>query len=121
LAKVSSKYDPEFVEFLKSIGGKWNPENRTWTVPENKIANIRSKAKELNVKNLKIQLESSQQPKTRQKASLQSAEGTIKMRLSKDGRFVLISVDLIAFASDVKQMLEGKRRTVRFRILPPRQ
>jgi len=37
------------------------------------------------------------------------------MRLSRDGRFVLISVNLIAFADD------GKRRTVRFKILPPRQ
>ena len=43
------------------------------------------------------------------------------MRLSWDGRFVLISVNLIAFADDVKRMLDGERRTVRFKILPPRQ
>ena len=48
------------------------------------------------------------------------AEGVIRMRLSKDGRFVLISINLIAFAEDVKQMLEGRRYSVRFRVLPPR-
>ena len=43
------------------------------------------------------------------------------MRLSRDGRFVLISVNLIAFAEDVKKMLDGERRTVKFRMLPPRR
>jgi hypothetical protein len=38
-----------------------------------------------------------------------------------DGRFVLIYVDLLAFTEDVRQMLDGKRRSVRFRVLPPRR
>jgi len=127
MAKISSRYNPEFVEYLKRIGGKWDPQAKVWTVkvwtvPEDRVAEVEAKARELNVQDLKVERE--QAP--------QQAEGTIRMRLSKDGRFVLISVNLIAFTSDVKQMLEGKRRTVRFRIegkrrtvrfriLPPRQ
>jgi len=45
-------------------------------------------------------------------------EGAIRMRMSRDGRFILISIDLLAFTNDVKEMLAGKRRSVRFRVLP---
>jgi len=119
MAKISSRYDSRFVEYLKSIGGKWDPKTKTWTVPENRVAEVEAKARELNLQDLKIQRE----PRTQQAAQQRSqpAEGTIRMRLSRDGRFVLISVNLIAFAEDVKRMLDGKRRTVKFRILPPRQ
>jgi len=53
-------------------------------------------------------------------SSLKPVEGVIKMRKSRDGRFVLISVDLIAFTDDVKEMLYGDRETVRFKVLPPK-
>jgi len=46
---------------------------------------------------------------------------TVRMRLSRDGRFVIISISLIAFADDIRQLLEGKRKTVKFRLLPPKQ
>jgi len=121
MAKVSSRYDSRFVEYLKSIGGKWDPQSKTWTVPESRVDEVLAKAKELNVQDFKIQREPSSRTGAQPQASSQSAEGTIRMRLSRDGRFVLISVNLIAFADDVKKMLDGKRRTVRFRILPPRQ
>ena len=111
MAKVSSKYDSRFVKYLKSVGGKWDPQSKTWMVPESRVAEVQAKARELGIRDFKVMHEVSSQP----------AEGTIRMRLSRDGRFVLINVNLIAFAEDVKRMLDGKRRTVRFRILPPRQ
>jgi len=86
MAKVSSRYDSRFVEFMKSIGGEWDPQSRTWTVPEDRVAEVEAKARELGVRNFKIIREASSQQ-----------EGTIRMRLSRDGRFVLISVNLIAF------------------------
>ena len=112
MAKVHSRYNPEFIKYLKSIGGKWNPEARVWTVPDGKIHEAEAKAKELNVENLKIESE---------KSAPKQAEDTIPMRLSRDGRFVLISATLMAFTEDVKAMFEGKRRAVKFRVLPPKQ
>lgn len=114
MVKVSSRYNPSFAEFLKSIGGKWNAEAKAWEVSEERIAEVEAKAKELNVEGLKI-------GSGKQAQQNQLAEGAIRMRLSRDGRFVLISVDMIAFAEDVKALIEGKRKTVRFRVLPPRQ
>ena len=111
MAKVSSKYDSRFVEYLKSVGGKWDPQSKTWMVPESRVAEVQAKARELGIRDFKVMHEATSQP----------AEGTIRMRLSRDGRFVLISVNLIAFVEDVKAMLDGRRKTVRFRILPPQQ
>lgn len=47
-------------------------------------------------------------------------EGEIRLRRSRDGRFVLISMNLIAFASDVQDLLSGAKGSVKFRVLPPR-
>jgi hypothetical protein len=30
---VSAPYDPAFVAGAKKLGGRWNPEQRVWTVP----------------------------------------------------------------------------------------
>ena len=111
-AKVKSKYHPAFIEYLKSLGGKWDPEAKVWSIPANLVSKVEAKAKELGVQGLEIELP---------QAPAKPAEGAIRMRLSRDGRFVLINVNLIAFAEDVKAMLEGRRKTVRFRILPPQQ
>jgi len=50
----------------------------------------------------------------------QLREGEIRLRRSRDGRFVLISMNLIAFASDVEDLISGKKDSVKFRLLPPR-
>ncbi|MEM2687863.1 MAG: hypothetical protein QW796_05905 [Thermoproteota archaeon] len=105
--KVSCKYNAEFAEFLRSIGGKWNVDGRFWEVPEDRRAEVEAKAKELGVEGLKVEAE-------------KPPEGAVRMRLSRDGRFVLISIDMLAFSEDVKALLEGKRKSVRFRLLPPR-
>jgi len=111
-AKVKSKYHPAFIEYLKSLKAKWDPEAKVWSIPANLVSKVEAKAKELGVQGLEIELP---------QAPAKPAEGAIRMRLSRDGRFVLINVNLIAFAEDVKAMLEGRRKTVRFRILPPQQ
>ena len=56
MAKVSSRYDSRFVEYLKSIGGRWDPQSKTWTVPESRVAEVLAKAKELYVQVFKIQV-----------------------------------------------------------------
>lgn len=30
---VSSPYDATFISTINALGGKWNPESRTWAVP----------------------------------------------------------------------------------------
>lgn len=47
-------------------------------------------------------------------------EGEIRLRRSRDGRFVLISMNMIAFATDVEDLITGRKDSVKFRLLPPR-
>ncbi|MCQ5377241.1 MAG: hypothetical protein NO516_04225 [Candidatus Methanomethylicia archaeon] len=61
---------------------------------------------------------SAQQPSA--PASDWRKEGEIRLRRSRDGRFVLVSMNLIAFASDVQDLLSGAKTSVKFRVLPPR-
>ena len=112
--RVSCRYNAKFAEFLRSIGGKWDAEARAWEVPDGRMPEVEAKAKELGVEGLRVE----GREKAREKAK--PMEGAIRMRLSRDGRFVLISVDMLAFAEDVKALLEGKRKSVRFRVLAPR-
>jgi len=118
MVKVSSRYDAKFAEYLKSVGGKWDPNARAWEVPEERVEEVEAKAKELKVQGFRVEAAEQAEKAPAKEAP---AEGAIRMKLSKDGRFVLISVDLLAFTEDVRQMLDGKRRSVRFRVLPPRR
>jgi len=61
-----------------------------------------------NGQNLRIEQETPQPQTPQQPASLPRPLGG----------FILISIDLLAFTNDVKEMLAGKRRSVRFRVLP---
>ena len=115
MAKISFKFNDRFVAYLKSIAARWDPQAKVWVVPETKVLEVEAKAKELDVQKLKIEPGPSAKP-----SSQKPVEGVIKMRKSRDGRFVLISVDLIAFTDDVKEMLYGDRETVRFKVLPPK-
>jgi hypothetical protein len=123
MVKVSSRYDPKFAEYLKSVGGKWDPNARAWEVPDDRVEEVEAKAKELKVQGFRVEAAGQAATGQAEKAPAKEApaEGAIRMKLSKDGRFVLISVDLLAFTEDVRQMLDGKRRSVRFRVLPPRR
>jgi hypothetical protein len=114
MAKISFKFNDRFVAYLKSIAARWDPQAKVWVVQETKVLEVEAKARELDVQRLKIE------PAPLTKAFSKPVEGVIKMRKSRDGRFVLISVDLIAFTDDVKEMLYGDRETVRFKVLPPK-
>ena len=113
-AKISFQFEEKFIAYLKTTGARWDPQARVWNVPESEVPKIESKAKELKVQKLKI---------TRDQATPASKpiEGVIKMRKSQNGRFVLISMNLIAFTEDARQMLDGERQNVRFKVLPPIQ
>lgn len=114
MIKISFKFEEKFIAYLKSIGARWDPQAKVWIVPENKISEVEAKAKEFNVQKLKID------GKSTAASNPKPVEGVIKMRKSKDGRFVLVSMNLIAFSEDVKQMLGGDRQNVRFKVLPPK-
>jgi hypothetical protein len=144
MVRVSCRYNQAFADFLKTVGGRWDPELRTWEVPDDRILEVEAKAKDLGVQNLRIELTSpavkapvkappaappEAPPEVKSEAPSEApsesparrGEGVIRMRLSRDGRFVLISMDLLAFAEDVKALMEGKRGSVRFRILSRNQ
>ena len=109
MAKISSKYHEEFAKWLKTVGGRWDPNARTWEIPDGRLREAEAKAKELGVRDFKVV----EPPKPKPK------EGVIMLSLSKNGRFAIISLRLLAFTEDLKELLEGKRKTVRFRVLPP--
>ncbi len=47
-------------------------------------------------------------------------EGEIRLRRSRDGRFVLMNISLIAFTTDIEDLISGRKDSVKFRVLPPR-
>lgn len=161
MVKVSFRYKPELVQWIKSSGSgsTWNREEKVWEVPPEILDELGAKAKELGVE-IKVQQDQaapkgiSPQPEAqaRQQAGKMGyieyesrfepgkggsgigmkaepgvppqrnspiKEGEIRLRRSKDGRFVLINVNLIAFASDVEDLIKGTKTSVKFRVLPP--
>lgn len=156
MVKVSFRYKPELVQWIKSAGAgsTWNREEKVWEVPEEILDGLVAKAKELGVE-IKVEqgtlAKGSQlQPAVRPKANADSSyieydskfeagrpsqasaredpdaqrgpgvkEGEIRLRRSRDGRFVLININLIAFSSDVEDLVKGTKSSVKFRVLPP--
>jgi hypothetical protein len=51
MVKVSFKYNPELVQWLKQTGtgSRWNPTERTWEVPDGILEELKVKANELGV------------------------------------------------------------------------
>jgi len=140
MVKVAFKYNPELVDWIKqsAVGSRWNPSEKFWDVPDSAIDALKAKAEELGV-DLKITetaaaetigrpLERAQyaggagqiSSAPRASGTLQTREGDIRLRKSKDGRFVIISITLIADTQDVEQLISGALPSVKFRILPPR-
>ena len=68
--KVSSSFNQGFVDYLKSIGGRWDPEARCWDVPDQYREQVMAKARELGVQNLRIEQETPQPQTSQQPASL---------------------------------------------------
>lgn len=104
----TKKYDERFVEYLKSIKGRWDSERKEWIVSADKLPEIKSKIKELKIESL-VEL-----PKELESIK----EGRIIMRLSKDKKYALLRINLIAFREDIESLLKGRRSYVRFRVLP---
>jgi hypothetical protein len=151
MVKVSFKYTPELVTWIKQSGSgsRWNPAEKVWEVPDPFLEDLRAQAESMGVE-LKVASEDSNaarpvdkapaQAIDRQKAEgmgymewdeqpqaqasrgsgTQLVEGDIRLRRSRDGRFVLISMNLIAFSKDVDDLMAGTKNSVKFRILPPR-
>lgn len=110
-----NKYNENFIRFLKSIGAKFDPKSREWRISPDKIEEVKSKIREYKV-------EAEIKPYTTKPIeTIKPRVGSIRMNLSKDGRFALIRMNLIANVNDIIELLEGTRKTVRFRILPPRR
>ena len=110
----SKKYNEKLVEYLKSIGSKWDPKTKTWTVRGIDLDELKNKINELNVTSI-VEIEEVKEELEEEKLI---KEGRIVMRLSKDKRFALLTINLLAFREDIESLLKGRRRTVRFRVLP---
>lgn len=157
MVKVSFKYTPELVNWIKQSGSgsRWNPAEKVWEVPDPFLENLRAQAESMGVE-LKVAAEEGSvarpvagapvQAIDRQKAEVmgymewderpqaqasrgsgaQPMEGDIQLRRSRDGRFVLISmnmnlnINMIANSKDVEDLMVGTKNSVKFRILPPR-
>jgi hypothetical protein len=155
MVKVSFKYTPELVTWIKQSGSgsRWNPAEKVWEVPDPFLEDLRARAESIGVE-LKVAAEDSSaaRPVTgtppqaidRQKAEsmgymewderpqaqasrssgAQLMEGDIQLRRSRDGRFVLInmniSMNMIEDSKDVEDLMAGIKNSVKFRILPPR-
>ena len=147
MVKVSFRYTADLVKWIKETGGsRWNPSEKSWDVPDYVLEGLRAKALELGVElkisptvgaEVPIKLPQKQVPQadfqprpvarafnTETEPQLETSpslkEGDIRLRRSKDGRFVIVSMTLIANSEDIKQLLEGSKSSVRFRVLPPR-
>lgn len=124
---VSSRYNPQLAEYIKSVGGRWNPELKVWDVPEDAYEDVKYKAMELGV-TLETRLQKTEQAIATRKGvstpvgydAQKSMQGTIRLRRSRDGRFVMVNINLIAFAEDVEKLLKGETDSARFRVMRPR-
>jgi len=129
---VSSRYNPELAEYIKSVGGRWNPEIKAWDVPEDAYDDVKYKAMELGVTlettaqkigrmGGKVSPSTGGEVSARSKSDSQkNLQGTIRLRRSRDGRFVMVNINLIAFSEDVEKLLKGEVNSVRFRVMRPR-
>jgi hypothetical protein len=147
MVKVSFKYTPALVEWIKQAapGSRWNPNEKVWDIPDSLLDELRMKAEGMGVE-VKVsgEVASALQPKPATAAqayskqqvermgymewdeqhskgsTFRAREGDIELTRSKDGRYVLIRINLIANTEDLQQFLVGRETSVKFRVLPPR-
>jgi hypothetical protein len=110
------EYHKDFINYLKSINAKYDSLTNTWIVDYSNYEEIKNKIKEFNLDgkieiSVKVPVVKKEKPQ----------EGRIVMRLSKDKRYALLAINLLAFREDIEDLISGKRRTVRFRVLPYRR
>lgn len=146
MVKVSFKYTPELVEWIKQAGpgSRWSPNEKVWEIPDSLLEELKMKAEGMGV-DVKVSDEgappqtkpvTAAQAYTKQQAERlgymeweappqrggapRAREGEIELTRSKDGRFVLFRINLIANTEDLQQFLAGRQASVKFRVLPPR-
>jgi hypothetical protein len=139
--KVSFKYNEELKNYIKSVGGKWDPDTKMWDVPDEAYDDVRYKAMDLGVAlgtavtapagkggaaptptpapasaSASAATIKPQQPRP----AGQRNQGTIWLGRSKDGRYMIMRINLVAFAEDVQAVLDGTKKGARFRVMMPR-
>jgi len=146
--KVSFKYNEELKNYAKSVGGKWDPNEKVWEIPDDAYDDVRYKAMDLGV-TLETpatgpagQGRAAAGPRTPPKAVAPTAttttttaapqqphftgtagprnQGTIWLGRSRDGRYMIMRINLVAFTEDVQAVLDGTKRGARFRVMAPR-
>ncbi len=146
MVKVSFKYTPALVEWIKQAGpgSRWNPAEKVWDIPEALLDELKIKAEGMGVEVKVVEamgavpskpvtaaqayskqqvermgyMEWDEQPASG--GTFRAREGDIELTRSKDGRYVLVRINLIANTEDLQQFLAGKEPSVKFRVLPPR-
>lgn len=151
--KVGFKYNEELKEYIKSVGGKWDPDSKMWDVPDEAYDDVRYKAMDLGVALQTIVGQSNgaqtkpartstpaptptaptptsttaEAPRTVQsrgqgqgQGQAPRQQGAIWLGRSKDGRYLIMRINLVAFAEDVQAVLSGEKRGARFRVMMPR-
>ncbi len=147
MVKVSFKYTPELVEWIKKAGpgSRWNPSEKVWEIPDNLLEDLRAKAEGMGI-DINVAGEGGPAPQarpltapqtyTKQQAerlgytewdeqpskggTFRAKEGDIELTRSRDGKYVLIRINLIANTEDLQSFLAGREPSVKFRVLPPR-
>jgi hypothetical protein len=147
MVKVSFKYTPALVEWIKQAGpgSRWNPSEKVWDIPETLLDELRAKAEGMGIdvnvvgergspsqtKPLTAAQAYSKQQTERlgymewderpsRGGTFRAREGDIELTRSRDGKYVLIRINLIANTEDLQSFLAGKEPSVKFRVLPPR-
>ncbi len=147
MVKVSFPYNEDMKEFVKKAGARWDKDSRTWDVPEESFPEVKDKAHELGLEiqsgagvgtgagglpgRRYYQSEAGGRAPAgavpgaaeREGAGASTGapkEGTITLGKSRDGRYVLMSINLLAFTEDLQKLISGQTSRVRFRVLPPR-
>jgi len=137
--KVSFKYNEELKNYVKSVGGKWDPDAKAWDIPDEAYDDVRYKAMDLGVdlstyvgrkrEDASAPARSpaptpSQVPENAQRKRTGTPstgrQGTIFLGRSKDGRYMIMRINLVAFAEDVQAVLDGTKRGAKFRVMMPR-
>jgi len=148
--KIETPYNEELKEYIKSVGGKWDPASKAWDIPDEAYDDVKYKAMEMGLTintyvgskrpsaaQQQTQVQAQAQVGTRaqpasqgggargaapagQGAASQGKQGTIWLGRSKDGRFLVMRINLVAFADDVQAVLSGQKKAARFRVMAAR-
>jgi len=147
MVKVSFKYTPALVEWIKQAGpgSRWNPSEKVWDIPDALLNELRTKAEGMGI-DVNVVGERGSAPQSKPVTAAQAyskqqverlgymewdeqpsrggtfraKEGDIELTRSRDGKYVLIRINLIANTEDLQSFLAGKEPSVKFRVLPPR-